>query len=93
VGEIEADKCIETTFRLRGELSNKRREQVATALLVGVPKIKVKISHRCQSAVAEGNDVLNDRGANPKVSDSRFAAFDSDIPEYALPRARYKKHV
>jgi hypothetical protein len=52
VDEIKADKFIEATIEPRGKLNNKRREQVAAVLLVGVPKIKVKISHGGQSAIA-----------------------------------------
>jgi hypothetical protein len=45
VGEIKLGKCIETTIGPRGKLSNERREQVTAVLLVGVPKVKVKISY------------------------------------------------
>jgi hypothetical protein len=45
VGEIKEVKCIETTIGPRGKLSNERRKQVAALLLVGVPKIEVKIGH------------------------------------------------
>jgi hypothetical protein len=65
-------KCIETTIGVKGKLSNERREQVGAVLLVGVPKIEIKISHRGQSIVAQGNDVLNDGGASPEVSNSKL---------------------
>ena len=45
MGLIKEVKFIEKLIGLRGELSNERREQVAAVLLVGVPKIEVKVSH------------------------------------------------
>ena len=78
VGEIKEVKCVETTIGPRRKLSNERREQVAAVLLVGGPKIEIKIGHCGQSAVALGNDVLDDRGANPEVSNTRLIVFDSD---------------
>ena len=60
-------------------------------MLVGVPKIKVKVSNGGQSIVAQSNNVLNYRRANPEVSNSRSTVFDSDKPEYALPGARYSR--
>ena len=36
---------------------------------------------------------MNYGRANPEVSNSRLAVFDSDEPEYALPGARYKRWV
>ena len=64
MAEIKTDKCIKKGIELGGKLRNKRWEQVAAVLLVSVPKIKVKICYRGRSAVAQGNDVLNDRGAD-----------------------------
>ena len=52
VGKIKEVKFIETTIGPRGKLSNERREQVAAVLLVGVPKIEIKVSHGGQSTVA-----------------------------------------
>ena len=71
MGEKKEVKCVETTIGPRRKLSNKRREQVAAVLLVGVPKIEVKIRHGGQSAIASGNDVLNNCGANPEVSNAK----------------------
>jgi hypothetical protein len=51
VGEIKLEKCIETTIGLRGKLRDERRKQVAAVLLVGVSKIKVKISHGGRSTL------------------------------------------
>ena len=51
MGFIKEVKFIEKMIGLRGELSNKRREQVAAVLLVGVPKIEVKVSQGGQSIV------------------------------------------
>ena len=39
-----------------------------TVLLVDVPEIEVKVSHGSQTAVAKGGDFLNDRRANPLIS-------------------------
>jgi hypothetical protein len=52
VGKIKEVKLIETTIGPRRKLSNERREQVAAVLLVGVPKIEIKVSHGGQSTVA-----------------------------------------
>ena len=51
VGLIKEVKFIEKMIGLRGELSNEGREQVSAVLLVGVPKIEVKVSHGGQSTV------------------------------------------
>jgi hypothetical protein len=48
--------------RASRKLSEKGRDQVAQALLVGVPKVKIKISHRCFSGLAQGFNILDDRG-------------------------------
>jgi hypothetical protein len=91
VFEIKAIEYVTMTMRLIGKLSNERKEQVTTVLLVDVPKIKVKVSHGSQTIVAKGSDFLNDRRANPLVSNLSLMVFDSDKPEYALPGARYKR--
>ena len=51
VFEIEVVEYVTMTMRLIGKLSNERREQVATVLLVDVPKVEVEIGHRGQLIV------------------------------------------
>jgi len=52
VDEIKLEKCVEIRIGLRRELSDERREQVVKVLLLGVPKIEVKIGHGGQFTVA-----------------------------------------
>ena len=44
------------------KLGDKGRDQVVQTLLVGVPKVKIKIYHRGLSGRAQGFNVLNNRG-------------------------------
>jgi hypothetical protein len=91
VAEIKTDKCIKKGIGLRGKLRYERREQVAAVLLVGVPKIKVKICHRGRSAVVQGNDVLNDRGADIRrllTQDLRFLIDTNQSMLFPEPAAK-----
>jgi len=49
VFEIKVIEYVTMTMRLIGKLSDERREQVMTVLLVDVPKIEVKVRHGGQS--------------------------------------------
>ena len=49
------------------KLGEKGRDQVMQALLAGVPKVKVKISYRCFLSLAQGFNILNNRGTDKRI--------------------------
>ena len=49
VRQIELGEGVATRFRLSGQLDEKGREEELDILLVKIPKVKIKVRHRCQS--------------------------------------------
>jgi hypothetical protein len=55
---------VASKARASRKLGEKGRDQVVQALLVGIPKVKIKISHRSFSGLAQGFNVLDDCGTD-----------------------------
>ena len=62
-------------------MDEKGCDEVVQALLVVVPKVKIKIGHRCISGLAQRFNFLDDRGTD-KIHQSRIM----DGVKYALTR-------
>lgn len=90
--EIKGEEYIAITIGASRKLGDERCEQIAALLLVGVPKVEVKIGHRSHSAVVQGNYVSNNCGADLEVRRSKFP-FSNNGPEYTFAGARYKKGI
>ena len=91
VFEIKGEEYITITIGVSRKLGDERCEQIAALLLVGVPKVEVKIGHRSHSAVVQGNYVSNNCGANLEVRRSNFP-FSNNGPDYTFAGARYERY-
>ena len=63
VCRIKAGEHVATWIRASSKLNEKRREQVAASLLIGVPEIKIEIRDRGISRLAQSHDISYDCGA------------------------------
>ena len=77
----------------RRKLGDKGRDEVAPVLLVGVSKVEIEIRNRSLSGLANGFDVLDDRGTNRRHQQPLTKIVGAiHKPENALARASYKAH-
>ena len=67
-------------------------------LFIGVPEVKIEIGHRCLPSVAQGHDILYDRGAELMMSvhkggmSQRRANQTTLFPEPAIETEGKKKN-
>ena len=52
-------------------MDEERGKQVAKLLFINVPEVKIEIGHGCPPSVAQGHDILYDRGAGSIMSVSQ----------------------
>jgi hypothetical protein len=71
VQRIKSGEYIATGIRLSGKLDEERGKQVAEFLFINIPEVKIKVGHRCLLSVAQGDDILYDRGTELKMSVSQ----------------------
>jgi len=54
-------------------LGEKGGDQVGQALLVGIAKVKIKITHRCLPGLAHDFNILDNRGTEDALARARFS--------------------
>jgi len=68
---IELGELVTTGIGPGRELDEERGKKVAKFLLVNVPKVKIEIGHGGLPSIAQGYNILYDRGTEIIVSFSR----------------------
>jgi hypothetical protein len=59
---MESGEYVTTGIGSSRKLNEKRGKQVVKSLFVDVPEVEIKVSHRGGPGIAQGHDVLYDRG-------------------------------
>jgi hypothetical protein len=62
VRRIESEEYVATEIGASRKLDEERRKQVVKSLFIDIPEVKIKVGHRCLLDVAQGYDILYDRG-------------------------------
>ena len=54
--------------------------------LVNVPEVKIKVGHRCLPGIAQGYNILYDRGTeSPKLGSQKRNESEKDEPDDTFP--------
>ena len=61
-------------------------------LFIDVPEVKIKVGHCCLSGIAQGYNILYDRGTKLLMSFTMANELKEGEPDDTFPRTRYERN-